>query len=773
MVSCPETARAHNRKMTQNLTEGVPAPNMPGFLANGGEMGALISAKDWSGTSLGALEGWPSALKSTLATILSCPQSMFLAWGPDLLFFFNDACCPVMRAPFYGAMGRPFAELWSQVWAEIEPIVNKALAGEGSSFVNMPFTLTRDGNDEATWWSFSYFPMRDESGAVTCVSCLCNDTTQQVLLAQRLAIEQKRQAFRVEFGDALRDASNPDTLMAIAAEKLGLHLQAGCVGYAELDALCEWVQIYQDWSAEGSPSLVGSLRLDDFGPAMINELREGRTVAVSDRVTDPLTAGEAYEAAFESIGTRAFIAAPLIKDGRLAVIFFVLDPRPRVWTRDEIALVEEVAARTWSSLRRLRAEIDLRQTTQSLDRRTTELMRTDAALRQSQKLEALGQLTGGVAHDFNNLLAVISSSVELLRSDRLPAERRGRYLDLIFDTVGRAVKLTGQLLAFARQQPLSPVVFDVDRHVQSVVELVRPLMGSQVRIDFDPCGQKGCFARADINQFETALVNLAVNARDAMNANGQLTIKVRHLDAVPVGPGRQNRPGDFVAISVADTGCGIAAKDLESIFEPFYTTKEVGKGTGLGLSQVFGFTKQSRGDVDVKSELGSGSVFTLYLPSAASPPTSQGEAPVEAGTDGHGMRVLVVEDNQTLAQMTCEILNSLDHRTTLAANAADALELLAQGVGQFDLVFSDVIMPGMSGIELGQLVRQRYPGLPVVLTSGYSAVLAEQGRHGFELVQKPYTSVALLHVFRKAVAERVSASSGAVTGSAPSGIENL
>ena len=404
-----------------------------------------------------------------------------------------------------------------------------------------------------------------------------------------------------------------------------------------------------------------------------------------------------------------------------------------------------------------RKEVEAAQV--ALDQRTTELLRTEHALRQSQKLEALGQLTGGVAHDFNNLLAVISSSVELLRSDKLPVERRGQYLDRIFDTVGRAAKLTSQLLAFARQQPLSPEVFNVDKQVQGVIDLVRPLMGAQVQIHLVPSqSQNTCFAEADINQFETALVNLAVNARDAMNANGELTIKVREVDSLPAGAGRDRRPGDFVSISVADTGCGIAADNLEAIFEPFYTTKEVGKGTGLGLSQVFGFAKQSGGEVKVQSELGAGSVFTLFLARAERLPTQEDAAGAfEAVTEARSISVLVVEDNEVLAQMTCEILNILDYQTTWAANATAALKLLTEDAERFDLVFSDVIMPGMSGLEFGELVRKRYPGLPVVLTSGYNEVMAERGRHGFELIQKPYVSDTLVRVFRKTMAENMAA----------------
>ena len=726
---------------------------MPDFLASGGEMGELIGAHDWSGTPLGALEAWPRMLKSTLATLLSCPQPIFIAWGPQLLLFFNDAYRPVLGARLDGAMGRPFADLWSEAWADIEPIVRKALNGEGSSHEKMPLTLTRNGYVEATWWSFSYMPLRDDRGAIVGMYSIVVDVTEQVLAEQLVAAEEKRQAFWAGLTDALHDAVEPQFVMAVAAEKLGQYLHAGSVGYAEAEPACESMQVHQNWTAGNSPNVSGTHRLHHFGPLLSAALQTGKIVAVNDTATDPLTAGRAYEAAYEAIGCRAFIDASLIKNGRLAVILFVINSKPRVWTESEKALVEDVAERTWASLQRLQAEIALRETHHVLDQRTTELMHIESALRQSQKLEALGQLTGGVAHDFNNLLAVISSSVELLRSDKLSAEQHGKYLNLIFDTVGRAVKLTSQLLAFARQQPLSPEVFNVDAHVQGVVDLVRPLMGMQMQIRHERCGKNGCFAEADISQFEAAMVNLTLNARDAMNATGQLTIKVEEVDGVPPGLGHGRQSGRFVAISVADTGCGIAANKLQAIFEPFYTTKEVGKGTGLGLSQVFGFTKQSGGGVEVRSELGVGSVFTLYLPCAEAVPSAKSTMPVlGSGSVGNGMRLLVVEDNETLAEMTCEILNTLDYRTTRVANASAALDLLAQDSGQFDLMFSDVIMPGMNGIELGEQVRKRYPGLPVVLTSGYSAVMAEEGTHGFELISKPYTSDTLVRVFRQAMA---------------------
>ncbi len=384
----------------------------------------------------------------------------------------------------------------------------------------------------------------------------------------------------------------------------------------------------------------------------------------------------------------------------------------------------------------------------------TERRRGEEALRQSQKMEAVGQLTGGVAHDFNNLLTIIRSATDFLRRRELPEERRRRYIDAIGETVERASKLTGQLLAFARRQPLKPQVFNVGAQVEAVAQLVRPLVGARIKIDVE-ISDANCFAIADIAQFETALMNLAVNSRDAMNSEGRLSIRVRKVGAIPPLRGQPARSGDFVAVTVTDTGSGIAPALLETIFEPFFTTKEVGKGTGLGLSQAFGFAKQSDGDIAVASEPGQGATFTIYLPQAAVPADSVAAATTgnEPAARGRGYRVLVVEDNDDVGQFSTELLEDLGYTVRRAASADAALAILAEDEFAADLVFSDVIMPGMNGVELAGIVRERYPGLPVVLTSGYSNVLAENADRGFELIQKPYSVELLSRSLRKAISE--------------------
>ena len=400
-------------------------------------------------------------------------------------------------------------------------------------------------------------------------------------------------------------------------------------------------------------------------------------------------------------------------------------------------------------------EEKLRDFNDTLERRVedevAERTKAEEALRQAQKMEAVGQLTGGVAHDFNNLLTIIKSSTDLLRRPGLAEERRRRYVDAISETVDRASKLTGQLLAFARRQPLKREVFDAAGRVRAIADMLNTVVGARIRIETD-LGCRECFVETDASQFETALVNMAVNARDAMQEEGTLSIRVRSIASVPAIRGKTGPAGNNVAVSIADTGHGIPPEKLSQIFEPFYTTKEIGKGTGLGLSQAYGFAKQSGGNLAVESEVGCGTTFTLYLPEVERPLEVAERlvaADAEAPTKGHGRRVLVVEDNGQVGTFSTQLLHDLGYETTWASNADEALRLIDEAEG-FDAVFSDVVMPGMSGVQLGQEIRRRHPGLPVILTSGYSHVLAEEGRHGFELLQKPYAAEELSRVLRRA-----------------------
>jgi len=308
------------------------------------------------------------------------------------------------------------------------------------------------------------------------------------------------------------------------------------------------------------------------------------------------------------------------------------------------------------------------------------------------------------------------------------------------------------LLAFARRQPLNPEVFDVAQRVKDIGEMLESVTGARIHVQVQ-LPERPCHVRVDSSQFETALINIALNARDAMDGQGTLTLRVGTVDAMPSIRGDAQACQPFVTVALADTGSGIPGETFERIFEPFFTTKAVGKGTGLGLSQVFGFAKQSGGNVDVASCLGQGTVFTLYLPEVRTGGRPPRRPPLRDPAPPHDTslrNILIVEDNLDVGRFANQILQDLgyhDHwrpmRTALALAGPDA--------AAFDAIFSDVVMPGMTGVAMARLLRQRRADLPVVLTSGYSEELAESGYEGFEFLAKPYSADQVARVLAKAM----------------------
>ncbi len=556
----------------------------------------------------------------------------------------------------------------------------------------------------------------------------------------------------VELGDVFRDTEQPDDIAFAAARIIGETLEGSRAGFGEIDAVEETVTIVRDWSASGVAPLSGSFALRDYG-SYIDDLKRGEEVCIHDTRTDPRTIASGR--ALESLDARAIINMPVMESGSLVAMLYLGFGGARRWRTDEVVFVREVAERTRIATERRRTEHALSALAASLEQqvaaRTSELQTAEDALRQSQKMEAVGQLTGGVAHDFNNLLTVIRSATDLLKRPDLSPERRERYIDAISDTADRAAKLTGQLLAFARRQALQPEVIDVGQSLRTIADMLGTLTGSRIVIGID-LPETSCFTNVDPSQLDTALVNMAVNARDAMQGAGRIDITVRSTDHIPAVRSHPAVAGSYVAIAMRDTGSGIEPDKLERIFEPFFTTKGVGEGTGLGLSQVFGFAKQSGGDITVESDVGNGTVFTLYLPQVDQGAVAEVDDIGEVLADGHGTRVLVVEDNAEVGTFTTQSLAELGYTTVWAADAQEALAELAADATRFDIVFSDVVMPGMNGIELGKAIRERYPTLPVVLTSGYSNVLAQDGTHGFELLHKPYSVEQLSRVLSKAMA---------------------
>jgi signal transduction histidine kinase/CheY-like chemotaxis protein len=389
---------------------------------------------------------------------------------------------------------------------------------------------------------------------------------------------------------------------------------------------------------------------------------------------------------------------------------------------------------------------DLAAAYAKLQEEIAERHKTEDALRQSQKMEAIGRLTGGVAHDFNNLLMVASSGLELMDRTDDP-KRRARLMDSIRQAVERGASLTNQLLAFSRHRPLTTEVIDLKRRIEGMRDLLERSLREDVGVrlllplDLWP-------VEADPNQLEVAILNIAVNARDAMPNGGVITIRAENISQVEVG----GQTGDYVSLSVRDSGIGMDAATVQRVFEPFFTTKALGKGTGLGLSQVFGFSRACGGEVRIDSELGKGSIVTLLLPRSAGAPTDAAR-PEQAlnAAPSHGA-ILLVEDDDSVAEMAGDLLKSLGYRVNRAPNATSALEIL-EARPDFDLVFSDMLMPGdMNGIELARELSARRPELPIVLTTGFSEAAAEAGREGLPLLLKPYRIGALADIIATALA---------------------
>jgi PAS domain S-box-containing protein len=360
-----------------------------------------------------------------------------------------------------------------------------------------------------------------------------------------------------------------------------------------------------------------------------------------------------------------------------------------------------------------------------------ELEAAREALAQAQKLQALGELTGGIAHDFNNLMTVISGASDFLRKNRdLPEAKKIRYLDSIVETAARATELTNHLLAFGRRQAIQPRVLDLSARLDAFVEMIGRTFGSRIRIELD---LQASDARAEVDptQLETALLNAAVNARDAMPDGG--TLKLSTFDCKLDGR-------SAVCIGIEDSGEGIAPEVMGRVFEPFFTTKEVGKGTGLGLSQILGFAEQAGGRADIESHVGKGTTLRITLPrttkSVSEEGRDEGIAEVPAG-----LKVLLVEDNLQVRDFAAELLEDLRCEVVTANDAAEALVALRNH--DFDLVFSDVIMPGMSGLELAQRLAELRPELPVLLATGFSENLASAGPGVFNVVAKPYDVASL------------------------------
>jgi PAS domain S-box-containing protein len=816
------------------------------FLSGGGVMGELMRSHDWRTSVLGDPTDWPQSLRSVVGLLLNSRFPMFVAWGAELGVVYNDAYAQILGAKHPQSLGARFQNIWAEIWSDISPLVDAALAGEASYRRDLPLLMRRNGDDEQTWFTFSYSPVRDESGRVAGMFCACTESTSEILAVRRRDV-------LLDLDQRLGEVSTPTELAFAASELLGEALGAVRVGYGMMNPAAGTITVERDWAASGFASAAGVHSFDDYG-SYIDELREGQAVACADANTDPRTSGS--RAAFAALGVRAFLDIPVVEQGRTTAQLFVHSATPRRWTDEEIAFVRAFAERTRAAIARRTAEQGLhvsealsrmradeliaiydaapvglcvfdremrfvrindrlaeingrpaadhigrtvREIVPDLDEQALQAMQrvlqgealhnvefagttpaqpgvlrtwreswlplrdaagevvgitvsaeeiteakraeqalhelnatletriaqailereqVEAALRQAQKMEAMGQLTGGVAHDFNNLLTPIVGSLDMLQRKGLGDDRERRLIDGALQSAERAKLLVQRLLAFARRQPLQPKPVDVSALIGGMADLIASTSGPKTEVIVDIAADVPA-AVADANQLEMAILNLAVNARDAMIDGGRLTIAAR-ADAADAANRVGLAPGHYVRLSVADTGVGMDAETARCAVEPFYSTKGIGRGTGLGLSMVHGLAAQLGGALAIDSKPGVGTRIDLWLPTTGERVEGAPDVPTAPRKERAGT-ALLVDDEDLVRASTADMLADLGYAVVEANCAEDALRLVDNGLA-FDLLVTDHLMPGLNGTDFVHKVRERYPATRALIISGYAEV---------------------------------------------------
>ncbi|PTQ62428.1 PAS/PAC sensor hybrid histidine kinase [Sphingomonas aurantiaca] len=682
------------------------------FLTGGDEMAAMIRAHDWSSSPLGPIAGWSQSLRSIVSLMLASEFAMCLAWGDELGFLYNDHYARIMHDKHPAALGRPFADVWADVWSDISPLVDKALGGDASFFENLPLVTNRKGYDEQAWFTFSYSPLRDDSGAIAGMFCSTYESTERVQTERALRDERER------MGQMFAQAPTFMAMLRGAEHRFEL-------------------------TNPGYDKLIG--HRDVLGRTVAETLPDAVEQGFLDLLDGVFTSGVAFTATGMLYAVQAEPGGP-IND---RYVDFVYQP-----IRDATGAVVGVFVEGADVTDRKRLERDLQSLNADLEQRvsdrTQELIEAQEALRQAQKMEAVGQLTGGIAHDFNNLLQGITGSLEIVQ--RRVAQGRidelDRFITGATTAANRAASLTHRLLAFSRRQPLDPRPVQANALIASLEDLLRRTTGEQIA--FETVLADGLWTTlCDPNQLENSLLNLVINARDAMPDGGVLTIETRNalLDDHFAASQRDVRPGHYVCICVSDTGTGMSADTIAKAFEPFFTTKPIGQGTGLGLSMIYGFARQSEGYARIYSEVGHGTTIKLYLPRHYGE-AEQGEA-LPGLTQDHatnaGEIVLVVEDDAVVRALIVEVLGELGYQAVEAHDGPAGLDCL-RTMERIDLLVTDIGLPGLNGRQVADAGRMMRPGLRVLFMTGYAenAALASGFLEpGMSMITKPFAMEAL------------------------------
>ncbi|MEW6639197.1 MAG: PAS domain S-box protein [Pseudomonadota bacterium] len=666
------------------------------FPVGGGRMGAAIRTFAWSKAPLGAIALWPQSLRTAVDIVVHSPVPMCLLWGRMGVMLYNDAYIPIAGSRHPAILGRSVFETWPEVADFNRRVIEAGFEGRAISFRDQHLVLHRHGRPEDVWLNLDYNPVRDEDGRPFGVLAVVGDTTRQVHATrdlrsreEELARRNSRLAQKVEARTRERDHLwNVSQDLMLVADPSGVCLSVNpawtaTLGWLERELVgrgSEWLEHPDD----GARTRAELARLVDIGvtPRFENRLRH-------------------------KDGSYRWISWTAVRDDGL------------IYAVGRDVTTEKQAQEA--------------------------LQATEEQLRQSQKMEAVGQLTGGLAHDFNNLLTGIIGGLDIVKR-RLAVGRNGdvdRFIEAAVTSANRAAGLTNRLLAFSRRQTLDLKPLELRALIDTLQDLLKRTLGERIDVRFK-VDDALWIAEGDANQIETALLNLAINARDAMPEGGVLTIEAANVSVdahMPRPDGLE--PGDYVVMRVGDTGVGMTPGVMTRAFDPFFTTKPMGQGTGLGLSMVYGYAKQARGHVQLDSTEGEGTTVALYVPRYVGDapiivPTELGQLPAQE-------TVLVVEDDPAVRLMVIEALRELGYLTIEAADDSVAIPVL-ESDQQIDLLVTDVGLPGLNGRQIADFARLQRKNLRVLFITGYAEDAAMRDgflEPGMEILAKPFSMDAL------------------------------
>ncbi|MGF0237644.1 ATP-binding protein [Rhodococcus sp. IEGM1300] len=680
-----------------------------------GEMAGRICAFDWSATELGGIQTWPKSLCSAVQLLLASPLPMVMLWGRAGYMIYNDAYSEFAGGRHPYLLGSPVELGWPEVAEFNRHVVDTCLGGDTLSFRNKELVLLRDGVPEDVWMDLYYSPVANDEGQPAGVMAMVVETTDHVIS------ERRRQAAE----DAYRADNERVRLALNAGALLGSFVWDVKSGVLSGDE--RFARTFSYPADQDLTDLQASVAESRIHPDDLSWVQEQVEQSVKNR--------EPYNAEYRVLRADGSYLWVLASGG----CEFDEQGEPFRFPGVLIDIHE-----------RKIAEESLLKFTRNLERRVTDEVEARLAaeeqLRQAQKLEAIGGLTGGVAHDFNNLLQVIAGNLHLLARHEPDNPNVQRRVSASIAAVERGAKLSSQLLAFARRQPLSPAVYNPQQIFEGVGELLQRALGETIQIDVRMAPQSW-HINVDRNQLENAILNLAINARDAMQGEGMIELAAENvvLDR-KFCAGKGITAGEYVRVAVADSGAGMTREVLAQAFEPFFTTKADGQGTGLGLSMVFGFVKQSGGHIDISSEVGQGTRVQLYFPRCLRPLPGETTAHDGQHRVGHE-KILVVEDNEAVRGTAVELLREEGYQVLTAANGDAAMQMLLDGE-PVDLIFTDVVMPGLiKSSDLAAWAKVQNPPVAVLFTSGHTRDIISRNHQlspDTFLLSKPYGPQALL-----------------------------